>query len=225
MNNLQNTKEIVVTANASGAALYSQRGYLVMIVDVIDMSTSVEIALEKGAIFAYGASPDLTRAPVKVNPEQIGYLAGQKALEHNTEVILISEPRYGSYEEREKKCQKVIRGIKRSKAKIADIIPNLGAEIAKITDFDNKVVICVSDTGGVAYDAAFQYSTSITTGTVARTTLYKGNDPALICAQRAIDLAKGKSIAVVAASSNSYEDILAAGHIYQIIINKGYLSL
>ena len=73
-----------------------------------------------------------------------------------------------------------------------DIVPNLGAEVIKTIDFQNKIVVCVSDTGGVAYDAAFQFHEKVITGTIARTPKMKGNQPALKAVQRAIDLAQGK---------------------------------
>lgn len=218
-------KGVIVASNASGAAYFASLGYLVIIVDVIDMSTSLEVALENGANKVFGASPDYTKAPVKVNPEKIGYIAGERALEINKGVIIISEPRYGKYNDRKDRCKKVLTGIKNSGASVIDIIPNIGAEVSKITNFENNVVICVSDTGGVAFDAAFVHSKDVTIGTIARTSHFRGTQPALNAANRAINLAKKRPIAVIAASSNSLEDLLAANYIYQLIINQGYLNL
>ena len=46
-------------------------------------------------------------------------------------------------------------------------------------DLAGKVVIAVTDTGGVAYDAAFLESPRVITGTVARTYKHRGLEPAL----------------------------------------------
>ena len=78
---------------------------------------------------------------------------------------------------------------------------------------------------GVAFDAAWQYQQDVVTGTIARTINLKGIQPAVIAAQRAIELARGRGIAVIAASSNSQEDILGANLIGQAIIDAGYLNL
>ena len=188
------------------------------------MSTSLEAALDGGAAFIFGASPDKTKAPVQVNPFRIGYIAGQKAQELESEVVIITEPRWGTKTQRSNNCTNVLRGIKDAGASVLDIVPNLGAEVIKTIDFQNKIVVCVSDTGGVAYDAAFQFHEKVITGTIARTPKMKGNQPALKAVQRAIDLAQGENIAVIAASSNSLEDVLGANYICQMIINLGYLN-
>ncbi|MGI6552813.1 MAG: hypothetical protein ACOX37_07210 [Bacillota bacterium] len=49
-----------------------------VIVDIIDMSTTLEAALEAGARKVYGASPDGVIVPVDVKPEVIGLEAGKK---------------------------------------------------------------------------------------------------------------------------------------------------
>lgn len=220
----KNSREVTVGFNASGAARAASQGYVVLIVDVIDMSTSLEAALDGGAAFIFGASPDKTKAPVQVNPFRIGYIAGQKAQELESEVVIITEPRWGTKTQRSNNCTNVLRGIKDAGACVLDIVPNLGAEVIKTIDFQNKIVVCVSDTGGVAYDAAFQFHEKVITGTIARTPKMKGNQPALKAVQRAIDLAQGENIAVIAASSNSLEDVLGANYICQMIINLGYLN-
>jgi hypothetical protein len=51
---------------------------VVVIVDIIDMSTTLEAALEAGARKVYGASPDGVIVPVDVKPEVIGLEAGEK---------------------------------------------------------------------------------------------------------------------------------------------------
>lgn len=221
----KNIREVIVGYNASGAVQAAKEGYVVLIVDVIDMSTSLEAAIDGGAAFVIGASPDNTRAPVNVNPFRIGLIAGQKALETKAEVIIITEPRWGDQSLRYNNCSEVIRGIKETGAKVLELIPNLGAEVSKIIDFKDKIVVCVSDTGGVAYDAAYQLHNKIVTGTIARTPKMKGNQSALKAAQRVMDLAQGENIAVIAASSNSLEDVLAANYLCQLIINSGYLNI
>lgn len=213
-------QEVILTTNASGAAQAAARGYLVMIVDVIDLSTSLEVAIEMGAKEVLGASPDKVNVPVPVCPEKIGKYAGRKAVEYDTEVIIVAEPRWGNNIARINSCKKVIYGIEQEGGKVQAIIPNLGAEVRKIVDFKNKIVVGVSNSGGVAFDAAWQHSKQVITGTIARTFFSKGNTLALNSAQRAIKLAAGKPIAVVAASSNSLEDILAAEFIYKLIFSN-----
>ena len=119
-------------------------------------------------------------------------------------------------------------GIKRVGAQIADVIPNLGEQIETLTDFRDKIVVLVTKTGGVVFDAAYNYGAAkVITGTVARTSVKKGIKPAKVAARRAIKLAKKYSagISLVAASSNSYEDVLAAEKIGELIIDAGFLQL
>jgi len=77
-------KSLDIAYNASGAVRAAKRGDVVMVVDIIDMSTTAEAALDGGAVAVWGASPDDTSAPVAVNPAQIGYRAGQKAVKEDT---------------------------------------------------------------------------------------------------------------------------------------------
>ncbi|MGI6226373.1 MAG: hypothetical protein ACOYJ1_08980 [Peptococcales bacterium] len=218
-------KEVITTYNASGAARAASLGFIVVIVDIIDMSTSLEAALEQGALFVFGASPDNSKVPVEVNPFRIGLVAGEKAKELGTEIIIITEPRYGSESARINNCQKFINGVQKTGGVIGEILPNIGAEIGKMADFKGKIVVCISATGGVAFDAAWQFHHDILTGTIARTLSHKGKETAELAAKRAIDLAQGRNIAVVASSSNSLEDVLGANYIAQTIINMGYLCI
>lgn len=216
---------VIMASNASGAYNAAKKGFIVAVVDVIDMSTSAEAVLEMGAVGIYGASPTGLKVPVPVNPEGIGYAAGKHALERGTGVIIISEPRVGTEEERRKRCNPVIEGINRAGAKILKIVPNLGAETAKLANFDGRVVVAVTDSGGAAFDAAFNAGAQVFTATVARTLGKKGKEAAAAGVRRICVEAKRhrKNIAVVAASSNALEDLLAAQYIYNLIVEEGFL--
>lgn len=218
---MERSKPIIVTSDASGAQQAARQGFLVMIVDVIDMSTTLESALEAGAAAVLGASPDETRAPVKVDPERMGRYAAQIARSHQTDIILISEPRVGSDQERRQRCQKVIKGIEAEGGILAAVLPNLGAETPRMLDMQGKVVVAVTDTGGVAYDAAFQESPRVITGTVARTYRHRSLEPALRAVARARqEWGDCNGLAVVAASRNSMEDVLAAQFIANLMLKQ-----
>lgn len=219
---------VYMTVNASGAVQAAQAGQVVVIVDVIDMSTTLEAALDAGAATILGASPNECRAPVSLSPEDIGRRAGELALSGGTTVIIVSEPRIGTEEERRARSGRAISGIKQTGAIIEAVLPNAGAEITKMADFQGKIVVAVSDTGGVAYDAAAAAGAPVVlTGTIARTMHKRGTEPAKAAAARAITAAKlaGTGIAVVAASANSLEDILAAEYIMKEIIDHGFTAL
>lgn len=150
------------------------------------------------------------------------------AREENTSVILICEPRIGSEAERRAKATRVIGALEQAGANIEAVLANAGAETVKLTDFTGKVVVVVSDTGGVAYDAAVTAGApAVLTGTVARTLQKRGFEPARAAARRAIAAAAraGAGIAVVAASANSIEDILAAEYIVKAIIEEGFTAM
>jgi len=219
---MDRSKKIIVSSDASGARDAAREGMLVMIVDVIDMSTTLESALDAGAYAVLGSSPDHTTAPVEVAPEQVGREAGRLARECGGGIILVAEPRVGSDNERLARCQKVIRGIEREKGLIEAVVPNIGAETPKLLDMKNRVVIAVTDTGGVAYDAAFQINPRVITGTVARTYKQKGMEPALTAARRALSMMQKSDpgIALIAASRNSLEDILAAQFIANLLMQE-----
>lgn len=219
---------VTLTLNASGAVEGAKMGNVVMIVDIIDMSTTLEAALDAGAIGVFGASPDFNLAPVKVFPEKIGNLAGKLAVENNTEVILVTEPRVGTDEERKNRAQQAIKGVERAGAKVGAVLPNLGAETAKLTDFKGKVVLAVTHSGGVSFDAAVtEGAPAVITGTICRTLKKRGLEPTKVAAERAVELAKelNTGITVVAASGNSLEDILAAEHIVKEILSTGFAGL
>ncbi|MDD3880295.1 MAG: hypothetical protein PHP26_09985 [Syntrophomonas sp.] len=214
------SKRIIVSSDASGAVQAAREGLLLIIVDVIDMSTTLESALDAGAAAILGCSPDFTRAPVKVAPEEIGQEASRLAREKGRGIILVAEPRVGSEEERRGRCQRVISGIEKGGGVIEAVVPNIGAETPRLVDMKDRVVVAVTDTGGVAFDAAFQESRRLTVGTVARTLKQKGMEPALTAVNRALKMLQetDQGIAVVAASRNSLEDVLAAQFIANLFL-------
>jgi len=219
---------IYMTVNASGAVEAAKAGQVVVIIDVIDMSTSLEAALDAGAALVLGASPTECRAPVSLAPNNIGRQAGELAISGDTTVIIVSEPRIGTEEERLAKSEQVLKGIRETGAIIEAVLPNAGAEITKMIDFREKIVVAVSDTGGVAFDAAVTAGApAVLTGTIARTIYKRGIEPAQAAAARAIKAARqvGTGITVVAASANSLEDILAAEYIMREIIAQGFTAL
>lgn len=219
---MERSKKILIGTDASGARDAARAGYLVMIVDVIDMSTSLESALDAGAFAVLGASPDETRAPVVVDPMKMGEYAADLAGETGRGLILIAEPRAGTDKERLGRCQKVIQGLKNGHADIEAVLPNIGAETPKLTNMKGKIVLAVSDTGGVAYDAAFQESRRVMIGTVARTYKQRGMEPAMTAVNRALDMLQetDTGIAVIAASRNSMEDVLAAQFIANLLLKE-----
>ncbi|MFW5982268.1 MAG: hypothetical protein ACOCQO_03560 [Halanaerobiaceae bacterium] len=222
-------KTLSTTYNASGAAAAARQGNIVMIVDVIDMSTTAEAALEAGALNVLGASPDQHTVPVTVNPEKIGYFAGKKAIKCETEVIVAAEPRLITKEnDRLAEIQQVLKGIDRAGAVLHKVVPNIGREVVELANFENKVVVVVSPSGGAAYDAAYNYGApEVITGTVARTNNAIGSLTADLAAKRAIESAVKlkRGITVVAASSNSMEDVQGAQYICQLIVNNGFLAM
>lgn len=221
-------KTLNISFNASGAAAAARQGNVVMIVDVIDMSTTAEAALEAGAIDVLGASPDQHKVPVTVNPEKIGYYAGKKALKHDTGVIVAAEPRYIVEEGQRNDIKQVLKGIERAGAKLIKVIPNIGREVVELVDFKDRILVIVSPAGGSAFDAAYNYGApEVITGTVARTKRMKGSQPARVAVERAIKKAVKfkRGITVVAASSNSIEDVQAAQYIAQEILKEGFLNM
>ncbi len=214
---------VMLTSNASGAVESAKLGYVVMIVDIIDMSTTLEALMDAGAASVFGASPDNATPPVSINPESIGYIAGSKAQQLGRDIVVVAEPRIGSDRDRQKNITRVRRGIQQSGAKMGALVPNLGAETPGLLDVSGRVVIAATGTGGVAYDAALTAGApAVITGTVARTPFKRGTQPAKDSAQRALALAKklDTGIAVVAASGNSLEDILAAEYIVKLIMEQ-----
>ncbi len=217
---MERSKKIIIGSDASGAWQAAREGLLVMIVDVIDMSTTLESALDAGAYAVLGSSPDSSNAPVKLAPERMGQEAAKLARAYGTGIVLVAEPRIGSDKERLARCSKLLKGIEQEKGVIEAVVPNIGAETPKLMDMKQKIVVAVTDTGGVAYDAAFQESPLVVTGTVARTLAQKGMQPALTAVRRAREkMADAQGIALIAASRNSLEDVLAAQFIANLLLN------
>lgn len=214
---------VIITSNASGAVQGAKMGYVVMIVDVIDMSTTLEALMDAGAAEVFGASPDQARPPVPLNPEYIGRMAGERALGLKTSVVVVAEPRTGDDEARKKNISRVIKGITGTGARLETVLPNLGAETPRLAAVAGRVVVAATSTGGVAFDAAIAAGApAVITGTVARTLHKKGTQPARDAACRALFLARElkTGISVVAASGNSLEDILAAEYIARLIMEQ-----
>ena len=170
-------RTVNLTCNASGAVEGARRGDIVVIVDIIDMSTSAEVALEAGAVAIFGAAPTNCKAPVNLNPERMGYLAGKTALKHKTQIIVVAEPRYQGETERRHRAETALQGVARAGAEVGPIIPNIGSEIAQLADFKGKVVLFISDTGGVAFDAAYNSGAqAVLTATVTGPLRKKGSN-------------------------------------------------
>ncbi|MBZ4652694.1 MAG: hypothetical protein JG781_27 [Peptococcaceae bacterium] len=214
---------LTIAYNLSGALEAVKKGALIVLVDVISMSTTLEAVTEAGAAGIWGACPSpKTSGNTLVNPFRIGQLAAREAKNKGAEVVIITEPRVGSCEERKANAADVIRGVENEGLPVGEIWPNLGAETAKFTHWHNKVAVAVTDAGGVIYDAVYQLGGMITTATVARTLGMKGVEPALKGVERAIAMAKKSPITLVAASSNALEDVLAVHYLAQLFIARGY---
>jgi hypothetical protein len=195
----------------------------VVIVDVVDMSTTLESALEAGAVAVFGASPVRHRAPVRVSPARVGYAAGEVARRWGTEVVVVAEPRAGLECERRRQAGAVLAGIRAGGAEVAAILPNLGKETPRLFPLEGRVVVAVTGSGGVAFDAAFSAGAVVTTATVARTYRSRGLGPAAKGARRALGLARlsDRDLCVVAASGRSLEDLLAARFLVRFLARLG----
>jgi uncharacterized protein YggE len=116
-----------------------------------------------------------------------------------------------------------LTGLKRAGIEPEGVYPNLGAETIKQFQAANRIGLLVTDTGGTAFDAAIQAGASaVTTATIARTRLKRGIDPARAGVTRAINMAKksGGGITFVAASANSWEDVLAAEYLANMCLSE-----
>lgn len=210
-------KGIMIAADASGAYQAARTGQVVLIVDVIDMGTTLEAVLQAGARLVLGASSIPCKTPVPVNPRAIGKYAAQVAQKYRTGVILIAEPRVGKDEERLAHASGVLEGLSEMDVQHKGVYPNLGAETIKLVDFRDQIVVAVSACGGAAFDTAFNLGVPVVTGTVARTFGRTGWENAESAVERAVRLAaqEQRGLCIVAASSKSLEDILAAQYLAQ----------
>jgi hypothetical protein len=211
--------QLYLARDASGAAAAARQNLVTVIVDVVDMSTTLESALEAGAVAVFGASPLHHRAPVRLCPGAIGLAAGQLARRLRTGVVVISEPRSGTEAERVREAGAVLAGVKEAGAEVLAVLPNLGKETPRLFPLAGQVTVAVTSSGGVAYDAAYNAGGRVTIGTVARTYSGKRVVPAVRAVQRAISLAQEEDwgICVVAASGSSLEDLLAARYLLRLL--------
>jgi hypothetical protein len=212
---IKSKKSIITVAyNLSGAIEAAKMGRFIVLVDVIDMSTTMEGLWEAGALKLWGAAP-VGKGQPYTNPYLIGRAAAKEATEKKTQVYIIAEPRVGGLDERVKRAGAVLAGIKDEGHTVGGIWPNLGAETAKFTNWQDKLVVIVTDAGGTIFDAVWQLGGRITTVTVARTMQMKGETAAKKGIQRAITMAGDAPLTLVAASSNALEDILAVQYLAQ----------
>lgn len=212
---MQDKKSMITVAyNLSGALEAVKNGRFVVLVDVIDMSTTIESLLEAGILNIWGAAPVGKGYPY-TDPYLIGRIAAKEANDKNAQIFIVAEPRVGTTEERIKRASAVLAGMKDEGQITEEIWPNLGAETAKFTDWQGKLAVVVTDAGGTIYDAVWQQGGRITTVTIARTLKTKGDMVVKKGIRRALDMADGLPITIVAASSNSVEDVLAVHYLAQ----------
>jgi len=213
-------RTINVTTDASGAYQAACCGHVVVIVDVIDMSTTLEAALQSGAALVLGASPLPCRAPVPVNPAKIGSYAAMIAQRLKAEVVVIAEPRIDKPAERLERAAGFLEGLHAAGIEEEGVYPNQGAETAGLVDFKDKVVAAVTDCGGAAFDAAFNAGAPVTTATVARTPGRTGWENAAAALERAAGIAReeGRGISLVAASGKALDDVLAVRYLSEQLL-------
>lgn len=208
---------VTIAYNLSGAIEAVKLGRFIVLVDVIDMSTTIEAVREAGAVGFWGAAP-VGKGEPYTNPYLIGQAAAREAKKKSASIVIVAEPRAGSNEERKTRAAGVLAGIEAEGLAVSEIWPNLGAETARLTDWRNKVAVAVTDAGGTVFDAVWQLGGELTTATVARTLKMKGMEPARKGVERALEMAKGRPLTIVAASSNALEDVLAVHCLAQMLI-------
>lgn len=209
-----NRSMLTIGYNLSGALEAVKMERFVVIVDVIDMSTTLEAVREAGALACWGAAPVGRQVDVTA-PFKIGQAAAREALSKGAELVVIAEPRAGRQDERRRWAGDVLKGAEAEGSQVREIWPNLGAETATLTDWTNKVAVAVTAAGGTIFDAVWQAGGSLTTATVARVPGLKGQEPAQKGITRALALAGGRPITLIAASSNALEDVLAVQYLAQ----------
>jgi hypothetical protein len=214
---------LTVTTDASGAREAAQRGQLVVVVDVIDMSTTAEAAWQAGALAVYGASPDDTASPVPGDPDWMARHAAKVAKEHKSSLVVAAEPRVGPESLQRQVASTVFSALDEEGIEPV-VVGNLGSEVSRLVDFKGKVVLIVSATGGVAFEAASlahpRGAEGVLTATIARAGKLRGSQAAQAGVQRAIGRADKNGIALVAASGQSLEDVLAAQYLYELLLER-----
>ena len=204
--------KVAIAYNLSGAVEAVRAGRFVVLVDVIDMSTTLETVREAGACGFWGAAPSGKNLPY-VNPYLIGRAAAKEAREKGAQLVVVVEPRGGLEAERRRNAADVLAGFQAEYMEAECLLPNLGAETARLIDWRHKIVVAVTAAGGVIFDAVYQLGGRLTTATIARTMRMKGIDPARAGLRRALALAGNLPLTLVAASSNALEDVLAVHYL------------
>lgn len=220
-------RRLEVGFNATGAADAGRRGLVVAVVDVVDAATSAEAVLASGAAEVLGAAPADARPPVPVDPGAVGRRAAAAAGRTASDVIVAAEPRVGSEEDRRARCLPVLQAL-RTAGVGYELVPNQGAELPHLAKVEDRVVVVVSTTGGAAYDAALAGGApGVCFATSARVEGRTGWEVAEAGAARAVALADehDADLAVVAASANSLDDVLAAFEVARAVIGRGFLRL
>lgn len=220
-----------VTFNASGAFQAAKRGDIVVVVDVIDMSTTAEGLISMGAVAVLGAAPDGLDA-YHTNPYRIGCTVGIKGVCDNLPILVVSEPRIGSEGKRMQTASPVIRGIQDSGGEVTAILPNVGASIVDCDIIQNAlkqgfIAVLVTASGGVCYDVAYNNGAAcVLTATTARISGKSGQEIVESVVKRIMSVAAKlqSDITIVAASSQALEDIHASQCIADCIIRNGFLK-
>ncbi len=218
-------RSLEIAFDASGAAEAGGRGRVVAIVDVVDGSTSAEAALAAGAAEVLGAAPLGSEAPVALRPKAVATRAAQVALQHGTEVIVVAEPRVGDERERLARVKQILGALEASGAHY-QVVPNQGSELASMVDLEGRVVLIVTSSGGVAFDAALAGGAPAACFvTTARLPGISGWDVVRMGVERATALADahGGKLTVVASSANSSDDCLAAFELARALMAGGFL--
>lgn len=214
-----------VAFDATGAAEAGARGRVVAVVDVVDAATSAEAALAAGAVDVLGAAPADADVPEEVQLWMAASQAAALAKLHETDVVVVAEPRVAPHEERVRRAAPVISTLETAGVGF-EVVPNQGAGLPGLVNLARRVVIVVSAAGGVAFDAALTAGApGVCFATTARIAGLTGWEVARAGAQRAIAMAKvnGCGLTLVAASSNATDDFLAAFEIARAVIEEGFL--
>ena len=220
-------RTLEVTFGASGAAAAGARGRAVVVVDIVDASTSAEVATAVGATEVLGAAPAGMSIPVEIDPGAIGTRAAASARLHETGVVVVAEPRVGGDELRLERAAPVVRALARDGIDYR-VIANQGAEIGALAELRDQIVVIVSSTGGSAFDAAVAAgSPAVGFATTARVKGADGWDVTKLGARRAIAMAAQfeTDLSIVAASPSSTDDVLAAFELAKAVIRQGFLKL